>query len=51
MQTPTITSRQNPRISAARRLGERKQRQQQGRFLVEGVKLLEMALRAGVHAA
>ncbi len=43
----TITSRQNPRIVAARRLSERKQRQQQGRFLVEGVKLLEMALRAG----
>ena len=46
---PTITSRQNPRIVAARRLSERKQRQQQGRFLVEGVKLLTMALRAGAQ--
>jgi RNA methyltransferase, TrmH family len=45
----TITSRQNPRIVAARKLGERKQRQQQGRFLVEGVKLLEMALRGGAQ--
>ncbi len=48
---PTITSRQNPRIIAARRLGERKQRQQQGRFLVEGVKLLQMALQAGAQPA
>lgn len=41
-----ITSRQNPRVVEARRLTERKHRQQQGRFLVEGVKLLELALRA-----
>jgi TrmH family RNA methyltransferase len=45
----TITSRQNPRVVAARRLSERKQRQQQGRFLVEGLKLLEMALWAGAQ--
>lgn len=44
-EQPLITSRHNPRIVAARQLDERKQRQQQGRFLVEGVKLLEMALR------
>ena len=44
-----ITSRQNPRIVAARRLVERKHRRQQGRFLVEGVKLLELALRAGAR--
>lgn len=44
-----ITSRQNPRVVAARKLSERKQRQQQGRFLVEGVKLLEMALRASAR--
>jgi TrmH family RNA methyltransferase len=44
-----ITSRQNPRIVAARRLAERKHRRQQGRFLVEGVKLLELALRAGAQ--
>ena len=44
-----ITSRQNPRIVAARQLAERKHRQQQGRFLVEGVKLLDLALRAGAR--
>lgn len=41
-----ITSRQNRRIVEARRLAERKHRQQAGRFLVEGVKLLEMAAQA-----
>lgn len=46
---PTITSRQNARVVAARRLVERKQRRQQGRFLVEGVKLLELALQAGAR--
>lgn len=44
-----IASRQNPRIVAARRLSDRKHRQQQGRFLVEGVKLLHMALQAGAE--
>ena len=44
-----ITSRQNPRIVAARQLAERKHRRQQGRFLVEGVKLLDLALRAGAR--
>lgn len=46
---PLISSRQNPRIVAARQLSERKHRQQQGQFLVEGVKLLQMALRAGAR--
>lgn len=41
-----ITSRQNLRILEARKLAERKERRQQGRFLVEGIKLLEMALQA-----
>lgn len=44
-----ITSRLNPRIVAARRLAERKHRRQQGRFLVEGVKLLDLALRTGAR--
>lgn len=44
-----ITSRHNPRIVKARQLSERKQRRQQGRFLVEGVKLLQMALAAGAR--
>ena len=45
---PLITSRQHPRVAAARQLNERKHRRQQGRFLVEGSKLLQMALAAGV---
>ncbi len=45
-----ITSRQNRRIVEARKLAEKKHRQQQGRFMVEGIKLLEMALRAGMPA-
>ncbi len=44
-----ITSTHNPRIVAARKLGERKHREQQGRFLVEGLQLLHMALDAGAH--
>ncbi|MCS6843636.1 MAG: RNA methyltransferase [Caldilineales bacterium] len=44
-----VTSRQNPRIVAARKLRERKERQRQRRFLVEGVKLLAMALEAGAR--
>ena len=46
-ETPVITSRQNHRIVAARQLSERKHRGRSGCFLVEGVKLLEMALQAG----
>lgn len=45
--TPTITSRRNPRIVEARKLAQRKHRERQGRFLVEGVLLLELALTAG----
>ncbi len=45
--TPLITSRQNRRIVETRKLSERKHRQRSGRFLVEGVKLLEMGLQAG----
>ena len=44
---PLITSRQNRRIVETRQLSERKHRQRSGRFLVEGVKLLEMGLQAG----
>lgn len=42
-----ITSTANPRIVAAARLVERKERQKQGRFLVEGLQALHMALDAG----
>ncbi len=44
-----ITSRRNLRIVEARKLAQRKQRQRQGRFLVEGLKLLQMALDAGAQ--
>jgi TrmH family RNA methyltransferase len=44
-----ITSTRNRRIVEARKLDQRKHRQRQGRFLVEGLQLLHMALDAGVH--
>lgn len=39
-----ITSTKNPRIIEARKLGERKHRRQQNRFLVEGLQLLSLAV-------
>ncbi|MBZ0299477.1 MAG: RNA methyltransferase [Anaerolineae bacterium] len=42
-----ITSTRNPRIVAARKLDQRKHRQEQGRFAVEGLQLLGMALDGG----
>ena len=45
---PTITSTRNRRIVEARKLAQRKHRQAQGAFLVEGLQLLHMALDAGV---
>jgi TrmH family RNA methyltransferase len=48
-QKTIITSTRNPRVVAARKLGERKQREQQARFLVEGLQLLHMALDAGAR--
>jgi TrmH family RNA methyltransferase len=42
-----ITSVRNPRIGAARKLDQRKHRQEQGRFAVEGLQLLGMALDGG----
>ncbi|MBZ0296283.1 MAG: RNA methyltransferase [Anaerolineae bacterium] len=42
-----ITSTRNPRVVEARKLSQRKHRQQQGRFLVEGLQLLHMALDGG----
>lgn len=41
-----ITSAKNPRIVEARKLSQRKHRQRQDRFLVEGLQLLAMALEA-----
>lgn len=47
--TTVITGRRNRRIVEARKLYLRKHRQRQGRFLVEGLQLLHMALDAGAH--
>jgi RNA methyltransferase, TrmH family len=46
---PTITSTRNRRIVEARKLAQRKHRQAQGAFLVEGLQLLHMALDADVR--
>jgi RNA methyltransferase, TrmH family len=46
---PTITSTRNRRIVEARKLAQRKHRQAQGAFLVEGLQLLHMALDAGAR--
>ena len=46
----TITSTRNRRIVEANKLTQRKHRQQQNRFLVEGLQLLHMALDAGLTA-
>jgi TrmH family RNA methyltransferase len=46
-QSTPITSARNPRVVEARKLNQRKHRQQQGRFAVEGLQLLHMALDAG----
>ena len=45
--TDIITSTRNPRIVAARKLNQRKHRQEQARFAVEGLQLLGMALDGG----
>jgi TrmH family RNA methyltransferase len=44
-----ITSRQNPRVKEAAQLRTGRERQRQGRFLVEGVREIERALAAGVR--
>ncbi len=45
-----ITSTTNPRVVAVRKLTQRKHRQAQGLFLVEGLQLLHMALDGGAAA-
>ncbi len=47
MTQSLITSTRNPRIVEARKLNQRKHRQAQRRFLVEGLQLLHMALDGG----
>ncbi len=46
---PRITSTRNPRVVNARKLSHRKHRLRQGRFLVEGLQILHMALDAGAR--
>jgi RNA methyltransferase, TrmH family len=46
-----ITSSANPRIKAARALHNRKARYRERQFLVEGIRLIEDALRAGILPA
>ena len=48
-QAGAITSTRNRRIVEARKLEQRKHRSRQGRFLVEGLQLLHMALDAGAR--
>ena len=43
----TITSTRNPRVKALRSLRLRKYRQREGRFLIEGIRIVEEALDAG----
>ncbi|NDJ55399.1 MAG: RNA methyltransferase [Chloroflexi bacterium] len=47
-QHEIITSHRNRRIIEARKLDQRKQRRRQGRFLVEGLQALGMALEAQI---
>ncbi|NPA90822.1 MAG: RNA methyltransferase [Chloroflexi bacterium] len=44
-----ITSTKNRRVVEARKLSSRKHRRRQGRFLVEGLQILHMALDAGAE--
>lgn len=46
-QAELITSRQNPRFKFLRSLHKRKYRQREGRFLVEGIRIVEAALERG----
>ncbi len=48
-ESTVIASLHNRRIVEARKLEQRKHRRQQGRFLVEGLQLLHMALDAGAQ--
>ena len=46
---PLITSRHNPHVKEAARLRDRRQREKQGRILIDGVRELGRAARAGVR--
>ena len=48
MNEPTITSVQNPRVKDAARLRDRRHRERQGRFLIDGAREILRALQAGL---
>jgi len=49
MKARELTSPSNPRVKAARRLRERREREETGLFLVEGPHVLEVALASGAR--
>jgi TrmH family RNA methyltransferase len=51
VSAPVITSPANPRIQYVRALARRRTRQREGQFVVEGVRLVEEVLRAGIVPA
>lgn len=51
MSSPLITSLQNQRVKDAAKLRERRQREKQGRFLIDGVRELDRALDASLQPA
>lgn len=51
MTSPLITSLQNQRVKDAAKLRDRRQREKQGRFLIDGVRELDRALDAGLVPA
>jgi TrmH family RNA methyltransferase len=51
MPAPLITSLQNQRVKDAAKLRDRRQRDKQGRFLIDGVRELDRALDAGLQPA
>jgi TrmH family RNA methyltransferase len=51
MPAPLITSLQNQRVKDAAKLRDRRQREKQGRFLIDGVRELDRALDAGLQPA
>lgn len=49
MATPTLTSAANPRIKAAARLRDRRERERTGLTLIDGARELRRALEAGIE--
>lgn len=49
MHSPPITSLQNQRVKDAAKLRERRQREKQGRIVIDGLRELQRAIEAGVE--